>query len=148
MDKNTRDQIALINQKTKELNALYRLAAYKSNISDGEVNIWSVLLNCDEEYSQQDLAELLSLPKQTVNSLITRMMQKEFVVLEHDPGTRNRKVIRLTEAGRHFGEQHVKWIFQAEQRAMEETDPTEVMAYVSMLEKYIARFRKEIEKKE
>lgn len=77
MDKNTRDQIDLINQKTKELNALYRLAAYKSDISDGEVNIWSVLLNCDEEYSQQDLAELLSLPKQTVNSLITRMIQKD-----------------------------------------------------------------------
>lgn len=148
MDKKTRDQIDLINQKTKELNALYRLAAYKSNISDGEVNIWSVLLNCDEEYSQQDLAELLSLPKQTVNSLITRMIQKEFVVLEHDPGTRNRKAIRLTEAGRHFGEQHVKWIFDAEQRAMEDTDPEEVMAYISMLEKYISRFRKEIESKD
>lgn len=148
MDKKTRDQIDLINQKTKELNALYRLAAYKSNISDGEVNIWSVLLNCDEEYSQQDLAELLSLPKQTVNSLITRMIQKEFVVLEHDPGTRNRKVIRLTEAGRHFGEQHVKWIFDAEQRAMEDTDPEEVMAYISMLEKYISRFRKEIDSKD
>ena len=147
MDKNTRDQIDLINQKTKELNALYRLAAYKSNISDGEVQIWSVLLNCDKEYSQQDLAELLSLPKQTVNSLITRMIQKGFVVLEHDPGTRNRKVIRLTEAGQHFGEQHVRWIFQAEQRAMEDTDPTEVMAYVSMIEKYITRFRKEIENK-
>lgn len=148
MDKNIRDQIDLINQKTKELNALYRLAAYKSNISDGEVVVWSVLLNCDEEYSQQDLAELLSLPKQTVNSLVTRMIQKEFVVLEHDPGTRNRKVIRLTEAGRHFGEQHVKWIFDAEQRAMEDTDPQEVMAYISMLEKYISRFRKEIDSKD
>lgn len=148
MDKKTRDQIDLINQKTKELNALYRLAAYKSNISDGEINIWSMLLNCDEEYSQQDLAELLSLPKQTVNSLITRMIQKEFVVLEHDPGTRNRKVIRLTEAGRHFGEQHVKWIFDAEQKAMEDTDPEEVMAYISMLEKYISRFRKEIDSKD
>lgn len=148
MDKNTRDQIDLINQKTKELNALYRLAAYKSNISDGEVNIWSVLLNCDEEYSQQDLVELLSLPKQTVNSLVNRMIQKEFVVLEHDPGTRNRKVIRLTDAGRHFGEQHVKWIFDAEQKAMEDTDPEEVMAYISMLEKYISRFRKEIDSKD
>lgn len=148
MDKKTRDQIDLINQKTKELNALYRLAAYKSNISDGEVNIWSVLLNCDEEYSQQDLAELLSLPKQTVNSLVTRMIQKEFVVLEHDPGTRNRKVIRLTDAGRHFGEQHVKWIFDAEQKAMEDTDSEEVMAYISMLEKYISRFRKEIDSKD
>ena len=148
MDKKIREQIDLINQKTKELNSLYRLAAYKSNISDGEVDIWSVLLNCTEEYSQQDLAEMLSLPKQTVNSLITRMIRKEFVVLEHAPGTRNRKVIRLTEAGRYFGEQQVKWIFESEQRAMEDTEPAEAMAYVSMLEKYIARFRKEIEQKD
>ena len=148
MDKKIREQIDLINQKTKELNSLYRLAAYKSNISDGEVDIWSVLLNCTEEYSQQDLAEMLSLPKQTVNSLITRMIRKEFVVLEHAPGTRNRNVIRLTEAGRHFGEQQVKWIFESEQRAMEDTEPAEAMAYVSMLEKYIARFRKEIEQKD
>ncbi|HCX91260.1 MAG TPA: MarR family transcriptional regulator, partial [Lachnospiraceae bacterium] len=114
MDKKIREQIDLINQKTKELNALYRRAAYKSSISDGEVDIWSALLNSREEYSQQDLAEMLSLPKQTVNSLINRMIRKEFVALDHAPGTRNRKVIRLTEAGREFGEQRVKWIFEAE----------------------------------
>jgi DNA-binding MarR family transcriptional regulator len=148
MDNKIREQIDLINQKTKELNSLYRLAAYKSSISDGEVDIWSALLNTNEEYSQQDLAEMLSLPKQTVNSLVTRMIHKEFVVLDHAPGTRNRKVIRLTEAGRYFGEQRVKWIFEAEQRAMEDTEPAEVMAYVSMLEKYIVRFRKEIEDKD
>ena len=148
MNKSIREKIDLINQRTQELNALYRLAAYKSNIPDGEVNIWSVLLNCDKECSQQDLAELFSLPKQTVNSLVNRMMRKGFVSLEHAPGTRNRKVIHLTEAGRAFGEQQIAWIFQAEQKAMEDTDPAEVMAYISMLEKYIARFRKEIENRE
>ena len=148
MDKKVREQIDLIKQKIKELNALYRVAARKSNISDGEIDIWSALLNSDEEYSQQDLTEMLSLPKQTINSLITRMIRKEFVVLEHVPGTRNRKVIRLTETGRYFGEQRVKWIFEAEQRAMEDTDYAEVIAYASMLEKYIIRLRKEIEDKD
>lgn len=148
MERNVREKIDLINQKIKELNALYRLAAYKSNISDGEINIWSALLNGDEEYSQQDLAELLFLPKQTVNSLINRMIRKGFVSLEHAPGTRNRKVIHLTEEGRSFGEQQVKWIFQAEQKAMEDTDLVEIMAYISMLEKYIVRFRKEIQGKQ
>ncbi|HCX91259.1 MAG TPA: MarR family transcriptional regulator, partial [Lachnospiraceae bacterium] len=38
--------------------------------------------------------------------------------------------------------------FEAEQRAMEDTEPAEVMAYISMLEKYIIRFRKEIEDKD
>lgn len=147
MKKKVREQIDLINLKMKELNSLYKIAAYKSSISDGELGIWSALLNSNEEYSQQDIAEMLSLPKQTINSLVSRMIRKKYIVLEHIPGTRNRKVIRLTDEGRCFGEERVKWIFEAEQRVMEDTDPEEVMAYVSMLEKYIVRLRKEIENK-
>ncbi|MCD8230239.1 MAG: MarR family transcriptional regulator [Clostridiales bacterium] len=144
MDHNTREQINLIIQKTKELGALYHEAAHKSGISDGEAAIWSILLNGNEEYSQQDLTEILFLPKQTVNSLITRMGRKGYLTLEHAPGTRNRKIIKLTESGRNFGEKQVRWIFEAEKKAMEDTNSAEVEACVSMLEKYSAQFRKEL----
>lgn len=146
MDNIIRERIDVINQKIKEMNALYHTAAVRSNIPDGEVNIWSALLNTEEEYSQQDLCEMLSLPKQTVNSLISGMVKKGYVTLEHIPGTRNRKVICLSDAGRAYGEEYVKWIFDAEARAMEHTDPKEVETCISMLEKYIQRFRQEIEK--
>ena len=63
------------------------------------------------------------------------------------PGTRNRKVVRLTKEGREYGESRVMWIFQAEEKAMEETDPEEINAYISMLGKYIGRLKEEIEKK-
>lgn len=147
MDNSTKNKIDIINQRIKEMNALYHLAAMKSNISNGEVSIWSTILNTNEEYSQQDLCEILSLPKQTVNSLISGMVKKGFVYLEHVPGTRNRKVIRLTEEGKQYGSEKVNWIFEAEQRAMEDTDPEAVQAYAKMLEKYIQRFREEIEKR-
>lgn len=62
------------------------------------------------------------------------------------PGTRNRKVVRLTKEGREYGESRVMWIFQAEEKAMEETDPEEINAYISMLGKYIGRLKEEIEK--
>jgi len=39
------------------------------------------------------------------------------------------------------------WIFEAEQKAMEETDPAEVQACISMLEKYIQNLRKEFTEK-
>lgn len=145
MNGKVRELIDVINQRTKELNSIYHMAAIKSNITDGEVAIWSVLLNTDEEFSQQDLCETFSLPKQTINSLVSGLIKKGFVILEHSPGSRNRKIIRLTEAGRNYGNEKVKWIFEAEQRAMEDTDLQEVLAYISMLEKYIQRFRKEIE---
>ena len=146
MDTEIVKQIKIINQKINELNAIYRAAATKSGISDGEIAIWSALLSSEEEYSQQDLAEILFLPKQTVNSIISSLVKRGFVILEHVPGTRNRKVVRLTKEGSEFGQSRVMWIFLAEQRAMEDTDVKEVRAYISMLEKYIERLKVEIDK--
>ena len=67
MDIEIKNQIDTINQKINELNSLYRTAAIKSGISDGEISICSLLLCSQDEYSQQDLADILYLPKQTVN---------------------------------------------------------------------------------
>ena len=146
MNDGLRDRINTINQRIKELNSLYHVAARKSEIPDGEVCIWSVLLHSKEEYSQH-LSDILSLPRQTVNSLISNFVKKGFATLEHIPGTRNQKVIRLTDAGIQYGESNVKWIFEAEQRAMEESDPQEIEAMISLMEKYILRFRAEIDKR-
>jgi len=147
MDKTMKDQIDTINQRIKELNSIYHVAAGKSGISDGEVCIWSALLCAEEEYSQQDLSELLYLPKQTVNSIISNLVKKGFVYLEHVPGTKNRKVVRLTKEGRDYGEEKVVWIFQAEEKALEQTDSEQVQVCIDMIEKYISNLKKEIDKK-
>lgn len=145
MDQGLKGQIDLINQKIKELNSVYHAAAIKSGIPDGEICIWSALLDSEEEYSQQDLCNLLFLPKQTVNSIVSNLIKKGFVFLEHVPGTRNRKVIRLSEAGQVYGKEKVMWIFQAEREAMEGSNPQEVQSTISMLENYTARLRKLLE---
>ena len=49
MDSEIKKQINTINQKINELNALYRTAATKSGIPDGEISIWSALLCSEEE---------------------------------------------------------------------------------------------------
>ncbi len=147
MDKTIKDQIDTINQRIKELNSLYHIAAIKSDISDGEISIWSVLLESDGEYSQQDLSDLLFLPKQTVNSIISNLVKKGFVFLEHVSGTRNRKVIRLSEQGRDYGESKVRWIFQAEEKALGQTDPEQVRICIEMIEKYISHLKKEFDEK-
>lgn len=147
MDKTIKDQIDTINQRIKELNALYHIAAIKSDISDGEICIWSALLESDGEYSQQDLSDLLFLPKQTINSIISNFVKREFAYLKHVPGTRNRKVICLTEAGRDYGENKVRWIFQAEEAALKQTDSEQVKICIEMIEKYISNLKKEIDKR-
>lgn len=143
MDGQVKRQIDVINQLIKELNSLYHIAAVKSGVSDGEICVWSMLLTTDKEYSQQDLCELLFLPKQTINSIISGLIKKGYVFLEHVPGTRNRKVIRLSDEGRNYGEKNIMWIFEAEQHAMEDADPREVCTLISMLEKYINKLKRE-----
>ena len=142
MDEQVKRQIDVINQHIKELNSLYHAAAVRSGVSDGEICVWSMLLTTDREYSQQDLCELLFLPKQTVNSIISGLIKKGYIFLEHVPGTRNRKVIRLSDEGRKYGEKTIMWIFEAEQHAMEDTDPREISTLISMLEKYINKLKR------
>ena len=143
MNDELKKQIDVINQRLKELDSLYHIVAVKSGISDGEISVWSMLLTTDKEYSQQDLCELLFLSKQTINSIISGLIKKGYIFLEHVSGTRNRKVIRLSDEGRSYGEKNIMWIFEAEQHAMEDTDPHEIGALISMLEKYINNLKKE-----
>lgn len=144
MDEQIKRQIDIINQHIKELNSLYHTAAVRSGGSDGEICVWSMLLTTDKEYSQQDLCELLFLPKQTINSIISGLIKKGYIFLEHVPGTRNRKVIRLSDEGRNYGEKNIMWIFEAEQHAMEDADPHEIRTLISMLEKYIHKLKREL----
>lgn len=73
---------------------------------------------------------------------MSNLVKKRLVVLEHVQGTRNQKVIRLTEDGRDYGENKVRWIFRAEKKALEQTDPKQVQSCIEMIEKYISHLKK------
>lgn len=145
MTNKLKKQIETIMTKLKELDAVYHAAALKVGISYGEFWVWSVLIDTEQGYSQQELADFLSLPIQTINSIITNLKKRELVYLEHVPGSRNKKVICLTQKGEEYGKDKVLWILNAEQKAMEETDAEEVKVCISMLGKYIFSLRKELD---
>lgn len=144
MSHDLQEKIIAVNQKTKELNALYHSAALRAGIPDAELCVWSVLLCSDEEYSQRDLALLLSLPPQTVNTIVSNMVKKGYISLDHCPGTRNRKVVRTTEAGRTYAEKNVRWIFDAEQKAVGQTDPADVDRLIELMGTYISSLKEEL----
>ena len=140
-------QLDIINQRLKELNSLYHSAALKTGISDGEVCVWSVLLSSKEQYSQRDLAELLSLPVQTVNSIVSNMVKKGHVELAHVSGTRNKKTIHLTDEGREYGAREVEWIFDAEREAIAESDPEQIQAFIKLIDTYIKNLKRTMGKR-
>lgn len=144
MNKETKKQLETLNQQMKEITAVYHYSAIKFGISDSEFWVLYALLVLDGEYSQQDICEMWSLPKQTVNSVIRNMVKKGYVFLETIPGTRNRKIIRLTEDGKAFGENTVMRIYELEQRALLKMSEQERQTCIQLLSKYMTFLSEEI----
>lgn len=141
MYQDVKKTLEILNQQIKELTAIYHQAAGKYGISDNEFWIWYALLLVDGEQSQQSICEMWSLPKQTVNSVVSGMIKRGHIFLEIIPGTRNKKVIRLTEAGKEYGDNIISRVYGAEQRAVEGLSLQERQACARLLEKYTTLLR-------
>ena len=143
MNQSYKEQVELINKQIKEMVGIYRDAVRHLNISESEFWIWYTLVAMDGSYTQQDICNVWSLPKQTVNTIITHMKLKKYAYLEAIPGTRNHKVIRLTDEGRRYGEKIVLPISTAEEKAFEKISPDEFALVTNIFGKYIGIIREE-----
>lgn len=139
-----KEQLEIINQQIKELIGIYRIAVTSSGISENEYWIWYTLIVMDGEYTQQDICDVWSLSKQTVNTIITHLVRDGLVTLEVIPGTRNKKMIRLTEEGRKYGNAIVAPICAAEERSIDRLPEEDRIACMNALDKYLQIFKEEI----
>lgn len=145
MNKDSQLQLERINKQIKEIAGLYKNCSGGLGVSENELWIWYTLIALQEEYSQQDICNAWSLSKQTVNSIVSNMVKKGYVYLEVVPGSKNRKIICLTEEGRKFGEKVIHPLVIAEQKAFERIPLKEKAAIVSGLDKFICYFKEEID---
>lgn len=145
MSEQIKKQLSHLNKQVKELTAIYHHAAIKAGLSDGEFWVFYALLLLDGEYSQQDICDMWSLPKQTIHSVITTLAKKGYVFLETIPGSRNKKIIRLTQDGKNISENTMSGIFQAEQRALARLTEQERQLYLSLLVKYTSLLQEEMQ---
>lgn len=144
MNDDCRKHLDVINQQIKDVIGLYRNAVSRLGMSENELWIWYTLIIMDGDYSQQDICGIWSLSKQTVNTIISKMVRKGFARLETVPGTRNRKVIRLTKDGEVYGESKVRPLFEVEQRAINRLSVEERSACTQAFKKYIDFLREEM----
>ncbi len=139
-----KEQIAQIHQKLKEATAIYRRAVSDTGASENEFWIWYTLIAIEGEHSQQSICESWSLSKQTVNSIIANLVRRGYVTLAAIPGTRNRKQIQLTPQGRSYGEDLVRPVIQAEERALRRLPQEERQACTRALSQYILILKEEL----
>ena len=91
-----------IDEQRKEQNAVYHNVAVKYGMSDTVMMILYFASDEEPVLTQQEICNACFLPKQTVNTAIAGLAQKGLVELELIPGTRNKKRILLTDAGREL----------------------------------------------
>lgn len=142
MEMNTNERIELVNKAIREFMLIYRAAIKRSGIAENEFRIWYTLIVIGGDCSQQDICDMWSMPKQTANSIISRMVQMNYAELECVG--KNRKVIRLTEAGKKYGELVALPISNAEQRAFMNLHTEDQKLFIGSLSRYVAVMRRRI----
>lgn len=145
----SRDINALLkamNYQTKKIDAIYYKLALNFKMSESEFWILYTLSGAEQECSQQEISEELSVSKQTINSAIQSLVQRKYIFLELSPVSARRENVRMTEKGKRFAEESIAPLQEAEREAFLKMDSFAQSQYVTLSQAYAANLQEEIER--
>lgn len=144
---NLKEQMLEINRLYTENEQIYHDIAQHYGLSDSVHWILYMLYESENGISQTELCETWHLSKQTVNSAIASMIQKEWVSLENIPGTKNRKNIVLTEKGQHFCAKVIVEMKKIEENAISRIPDEDRETFIAVFRKTNQYMREEYERR-
>lgn len=136
MKYNVQGQLAVLNQIDRRQGELYHRFAVHLGISDTTFWVLYSLCESDEVYTQNSLAELWCIPKQTINSAINILVKAGYVELVQMQKARNSKSIHLTERGKAYCHEKIIPLFKAEQKAFSRLTEEERATALILSEKH------------
>lgn len=130
---------------SKKYDALYHKAAVKYGFSDLQHWILYILYSeSDRPHTQNEMAAVFGLPKQSLNSAIAKLRESGYVTLTQMPGPRNNKSIMLTEAGNKVCDECIAPLLAAEDRALAQISEEETELFLRLYTKIYKSFKTEI----
>lgn len=129
-------QLARLVQTYKRTDDIFHAYAVKQGLSDCAFWILYALCEDDQPCAQNDLCEKWYYSKQTVHSAVSSLMKADYVSLSHMPGSRNRKLIILTPAGRKYVKERIRPVMDAEERALARLSAEERSQYIVTSERH------------
>ena len=120
------------NQVFKQTNLIYYTYAKQHHLSLTDFWIFYYLRLENKPLTQSNMQTYVLLPKQTIHSAIHTLEKKGYV--EFIPSTTKKKYFQLTEEGMIFTDSFIPYIMQAEEKALQSLENTEV--YLTMEETY------------
>ena len=143
INKTNRKYILEYNQLLKECDNIYHDAAIRAGLSDCAFWILHALWEADHVFTQSEIGDNASMPRQTVNSALKKLEKDGYLVLEKIDGKMG-KSIRLTEAGERFAQTHIAPIAAAEERVCAQFTQQEQEEFLTTFRTLVNRLRKEI----
>ena len=124
---------------------LYHRLARACGLPDCVFWLLYTLRSEEAPLTQTQLSEQLSLPKQTVNSALKKLVEAGVLRLEAADGNLKNKRVCLTEAGEAFLRRTVDRVFGVESAAAARLTEEERSALVALSQKLLDAFRAETE---
>lgn len=128
-----------------ETNLLYHRLARTCGLSDCALWLLYTLRAEESPLTQTQLSEMLSLPKQTVNSALKKLVEAGCLRLEAADGNLKNKQVLVTEAGNAFLHRTVDRVFALEDAAVSRLTGEERAALLALSQKLQDAFRTETE---
>lgn len=141
-----REQLALFDKLSKELDDLYHQFAKFSGLSDCAFWILYTIQENGKVYKQKDLCELWSFSKQTINSALKVLEKKGLITLASIPENKKDKQIVLTEQGNKMVVKQLNPFMKAEEVAFEKLGENEREQLLKITGKFIELLKKETDK--
>ena len=98
------------------------------------------LYNSKEELNQKTISELCFLPRTTVNSIISGLVQQSYIKLKEDPKDKRQKIIVLTEKGNEYARPIMEHMSNSELQAFKSIDQNTIQVMLDGLQEYQKRF--------
>ena len=147
MKNNMKEKWESICKNMQEFDKAYHKIASYYNLSDSSFWILYALYNSKKGYTQKELCEEWFLNKQTINSSIKYLQNKDYITLQYEENNRKFKRIYITNKGLELAEKTVKQVMNMENITFENVEEQEIDIVISFFEKQLLKFNEEINKK-
>lgn len=142
MEHLNQSEIRRYNRIISEIDEVYHEVALRQGYSDSEMEILYGLSDNDGKCMLTDLIKMSGVNKQTINSALRKLENKEILYLEPVHGKAKR--VCLTEKGFLVVHETVERVTDVEKKIYESWSKDEWELYVRLTERYLSQIREEM----
>ncbi len=139
------DILIRYNRIFKDTDKIYHNFAKSYGLSDCAFWILYLLRETDTQYTQAEICNMLSLPRQTVNSALKNLQSEGYISLTPVENNKKSKILVLTEKGEGLAKNSADMVLKAEIKVLRQFSENELQLFLSLSEKYAVLLRKEYE---